>query len=153
MVQIEQVEGKFVTGYAVFSGRPDEADLVVSALDRHIELFGHKPQVLAADKGYYRSMEELYRRRSKSTSSRSARRVGGAPKRKPASPAPHSSWSGHSVLVSRERSPASSARCDLRAASTRAGSTIRRLWGPPSSVTTCSCWRDAESTPTRGASG
>jgi IS5 family transposase len=61
MVQIEQVEGKFVTGYAVFPRRPNEADLVDSALDRHVELFGHPPQSLAADKGYYRSMEELYR--------------------------------------------------------------------------------------------
>ena len=61
MVQIEQVESKFVTGYAVFPRRPDEADLVDSALNRHIELFGHEPQVLAADKGYYRSMGDLYR--------------------------------------------------------------------------------------------
>ncbi len=61
MVQIEQVESKFVTGYAVFSRRPNEADLVDPALKRHVELFGHEPHALAADKGFYRSMDEIHR--------------------------------------------------------------------------------------------
>jgi IS5 family transposase len=61
MVQIEQVESKFVTGYAAFRRRPNEADLVEPALIRHVELFGHEPQSLAADKGYYRSMDEIHR--------------------------------------------------------------------------------------------
>jgi hypothetical protein len=61
MVQIEQVESKFVTGYAAFRRRPNEADLVEPALSRHVELFGHEPQSLAADKGYYRSMDEIHR--------------------------------------------------------------------------------------------
>ena len=61
MIQLEQVESKFVTGYEVFRHRPNEANLVQSALDHHVDLFGHEPMSVAADKGYYQSMEEIHR--------------------------------------------------------------------------------------------
>lgn len=53
MVEIEQVKSKFITGYDVYRQRPTDSSLVMPALERHVELFGRDPKVLAADKGYY----------------------------------------------------------------------------------------------------
>lgn len=65
MVQIEQVEGKFITGYEVYETRPLEYEQVDAVLKRHAELFGAHPAQLAADKGYYESTEALARLREK----------------------------------------------------------------------------------------
>ena len=59
MIQIQQVEGKFITDYEVFETKPVEHELVTPALERHKKLFGEYPTQLAADKGYYASMEQI----------------------------------------------------------------------------------------------
>ncbi|MFQ5353112.1 MAG: transposase, partial [Candidatus Binatia bacterium] len=59
MIQIQQVEEKFITHYDVFSHRPVEHELVGHAIERHRELFGSYPEELTADKGYYGSREQL----------------------------------------------------------------------------------------------
>ena len=59
MVQIQQVEEKFITEYDVFRRRPDEPELIEVALARHRELFGELPGCVAADRGYYRGMPEI----------------------------------------------------------------------------------------------
>ncbi len=59
MIQIQQVDGKFITGYDVFDKRPVEHELVQRVLQSHKKLFGHYPDTLAADKGYYESMAAL----------------------------------------------------------------------------------------------
>ncbi len=56
MIQIQQVACKFITDYDVFEKKPNENELVKPALARHKELFGHYPQSIAADKGYYEDM-------------------------------------------------------------------------------------------------
>ncbi len=56
MIQIAQVDGKFITDYDVFNKKPIEHQLVTRALDSHKKLFGKYPDTLAADKGYYESM-------------------------------------------------------------------------------------------------
>lgn len=53
MISIQQVQGKFITDYAVFEKKPVEHELVRGAIDSHKELFGHVPDVLAADKGFW----------------------------------------------------------------------------------------------------
>jgi IS5 family transposase len=53
MVNICQVESKFITDYEVFAKKPVEHALIDGALDRHASLFGSMPVVLAADKGYW----------------------------------------------------------------------------------------------------
>ncbi len=53
MVEIEQVAQKFITNYAAYEHKPVEHQLVSPALDHHKNLFGHDPEWLAADKGYY----------------------------------------------------------------------------------------------------
>jgi IS5 family transposase len=61
MIQIQQVEGKFITDYEVFDERPVDCELIDSALKSHKTLFGHYPDELAADKGYYESMDAIDR--------------------------------------------------------------------------------------------
>ncbi len=53
MIQIQQVDEKFVTDYRVFEQKPHEPALLEDALASHRELFGEEPSRLAADKGYY----------------------------------------------------------------------------------------------------
>jgi IS5 family transposase len=59
MVQIRQVEGKFITGYDVFENKPVESQLLQPALEDHKTLFGDYPDEVAADKGYAQSAEQM----------------------------------------------------------------------------------------------
>ena len=59
MINIQQVEEKFITDYETFAARPVEHELVRPCLESHKELFGDYPNRLAADKGYYKNMAEL----------------------------------------------------------------------------------------------
>ena len=61
MVQLQQVDGKFITDYEVFSRRPIEYELLDAVLESHKELFGHYPVELAGDKGYYENMDAINR--------------------------------------------------------------------------------------------
>lgn len=65
MIQIEQVDGKFITGYEVFDTKPIEHQQIDTALTRHTQLFGDYPRELAADKGYYESTQTLAELRTK----------------------------------------------------------------------------------------
>ena len=53
MINICQVESKFITDYEVFGNKPVEHELIDGALDAHEDLFGKMPDVLAADKAYW----------------------------------------------------------------------------------------------------
>jgi len=53
MIQIQQVEEKFITDYTVFERRPTEPALLAPALASHRALFGSDPVSVAADKGYF----------------------------------------------------------------------------------------------------
>lgn len=55
MVQIQQVEGCFITGYTVFKKKPAENTLVLPALESHRQLFGSNPDRITADKAYWSS--------------------------------------------------------------------------------------------------
>jgi len=59
MIQIQQVQGKFITHYDVFDKKPVEHALVRPALNRHRKLFGQYPRSLSTDKGYYESMRAI----------------------------------------------------------------------------------------------
>jgi IS5 family transposase len=61
MIQIQQVQAKFITDYQVFETKPVEYTLLDSSIKRHKELFGKHPGQLSADKGYYESMEQITR--------------------------------------------------------------------------------------------
>ena len=61
MIQIQQVEAKFITGYEVFDKKPVEYELLDPTIKRHREIFGQYPDQLSADKGYYENMEQITR--------------------------------------------------------------------------------------------
>jgi len=53
MIQIQQTGEKFITDYEVFDHKPAEPTLIRPALKSHRKLFGHYPESLATDKGYW----------------------------------------------------------------------------------------------------
>jgi IS5 family transposase len=53
-----QTREKFITDYEVFDQRPADCDLTEEVIQRHEELFGEVPEVLAADKGFCPAEEE-----------------------------------------------------------------------------------------------
>lgn len=59
MVLLNQVEEKYITGYKVFEKRPNENELVDDTLKEHNKLFGNLPELFAADKGFYASMDKI----------------------------------------------------------------------------------------------
>lgn len=61
MIQIQQVQAKFITDYTVFDKKPVEHKLIDASIRHHKELFGKHPDQLSADKGYYESMEQIAR--------------------------------------------------------------------------------------------
>ena len=61
MIQLQQVDGKFITDYDVFDKRPLEYELLHSVLESHKKLFGRYPDELAGDKGYYQNRAAIDR--------------------------------------------------------------------------------------------
>lgn len=59
-----QTREKFITDYEAFEHKPADCDLTVKVIDRHEDLFGEAPDVLAGDKGFcpdadtYEELEE-----------------------------------------------------------------------------------------------
>jgi transposase, IS5 family len=47
-----QTEEKFITDYEVYEKQEPDCDLTASVIERHKRLFGARPEVLAADKGF-----------------------------------------------------------------------------------------------------
>jgi IS5 family transposase len=65
MIQIQQVAQKFITDYEAFEKKPVEHQLLDPAVDSHRKLFGAYPKQVAADKGYYESVDALKNLRKK----------------------------------------------------------------------------------------
>jgi IS5 family transposase len=59
MIQIQQVAQKFITDYEAFEKKPVEHQLLDPAMESHRKLFGGFPKEIAADKGYYESVDAL----------------------------------------------------------------------------------------------
>jgi IS5 family transposase len=59
MVLLQQVENKFISNYEVFMERPSDESLIDDILDGHEGMFDKLPENLAADKGFYKNMEQL----------------------------------------------------------------------------------------------
>lgn len=58
-VLIAQTGEKFITHYHVMPKRQEDKDLLGETLQAHRDLFGHAPSTLAADKGFYESVQKL----------------------------------------------------------------------------------------------
>ncbi len=59
MIQIQQVQEKFITDYEVFKRKPIEYQLLEPAIEQHKKLFGEYPDSVAADKGYWENKEAI----------------------------------------------------------------------------------------------
>ena len=58
MVKIQEAENQIITHYEVFEKRPRDADLLVPAVQKHEQQFGHVPQLVAGDAGFYSAGNE-----------------------------------------------------------------------------------------------
>ena len=59
-ILLAQTGEKFIHHYQVFSKRQEDQDLLEPTLKAHAKLFGFDPEVLATDKGFYKSMEQIF---------------------------------------------------------------------------------------------
>jgi transposase, IS5 family len=59
-ILLAQTGEKFIHHYQVFPKRQDDKDLLEPTLKAHVKLFGVGPDVLAADKGFYENMEQIF---------------------------------------------------------------------------------------------
>lgn len=58
LVKIQEAEHQIITHYEVYDQRPSDSDLVIPAIDAHVEVFGRVPRVVAADAGCYSAANE-----------------------------------------------------------------------------------------------
>lgn len=59
-VMLAQTAEKFIHHYQVLPRRREDRDLLAPALEAHQALFGHYPDVLATDKGFYENMGQIH---------------------------------------------------------------------------------------------
>src|SRR5438477_5400868 len=58
MVKIQEAENQIITHYQVFEERPSDSALLTPSIERHIEQFGHAPEMAAADTGFFSAANE-----------------------------------------------------------------------------------------------
>jgi IS5 family transposase len=58
MVKIQEAEHQIITEYVVYDQRPSDSDLVIPALEAHVQTFGRVPRVVAADGAFYSGTNE-----------------------------------------------------------------------------------------------
>jgi len=59
-ILLAQTSEKFIHHYRVFPKRQEDKEMVAPAIKAHKQLFGIGPDVLATDKGFYESMEQVF---------------------------------------------------------------------------------------------
>ena len=58
-ILVGQTGEKYISQYLVMESRREDKGLVDELIESHVETFGTKPDVLAADKGFYESMDKI----------------------------------------------------------------------------------------------
>jgi len=58
MIKIQEAENQLITDYQVFEQRPADAELLLPAIEKHREQFGHVPRLVAADAGFFSAENE-----------------------------------------------------------------------------------------------
>jgi IS5 family transposase len=58
MVKIQEAEQQIVTHYEVYDERPNDADLLIPAIDAHEQLLGRVPYLVTADAGFFSAHSE-----------------------------------------------------------------------------------------------
>src|SRR5215471_11065731 len=58
MVKLQEAENQIVVDYAVYAQRPNDADLLIPAIETHRAKLGRTPYLVAADAGFYSAKNE-----------------------------------------------------------------------------------------------
>jgi len=58
MVKLQEAENQIITDYEVYARRPNDADLLVPAIETHQALLGRAPHLVAADAAFYSAKNE-----------------------------------------------------------------------------------------------
>jgi IS5 family transposase len=58
LLKIQEAEQQIITQYEVFAERPNDSDLLVSAVEAHQQQLGKTPELVAADAGFYSAANE-----------------------------------------------------------------------------------------------
>jgi IS5 family transposase len=58
LLKVQEAENQIVTHYQVCEQRPADSTLLVPSLEEHVRQFGHAPEVIAADPGFFSSANE-----------------------------------------------------------------------------------------------
>ena len=58
LVLLQEGDNQIVTHYQVCQQRPADSTLLIPALEKHIEIFGHAPKDVAADPGFFSAANE-----------------------------------------------------------------------------------------------
>ena len=58
LVKIQEAEHQIITDYEVFAQRPADQELLIPAIEKHREIFGWVPQLVASDAGFF-SLENV----------------------------------------------------------------------------------------------
>lgn len=53
LVKIQEAEHQIITDYEVFAQRPSDQELLIPAIEKHREIFGRVPQLVASDAGFF----------------------------------------------------------------------------------------------------
>jgi len=58
MIKIQEADNGVITAYEVYEVRPADSDLLMPAIDKHKQLFGRAPDLVAADAGFFSAANE-----------------------------------------------------------------------------------------------
>lgn len=58
LVKIQEAENQVIVDYEVYNERPADSELLLPAIDKHKEVFGRAPRVLAADAAFFSAANE-----------------------------------------------------------------------------------------------
>ncbi|MDO8730297.1 MAG: ISNCY family transposase [Candidatus Omnitrophota bacterium] len=58
MVKFQEAEHQIITAYVVYDTRPSDSDLLIPAIDAHLQTFGRVPRLVAADAAFYSGANE-----------------------------------------------------------------------------------------------
>jgi len=58
MIKVQEAENQLITDYEVYEERPADTELLLPAIEKHREQFGHVPELVAADAGFYSAANE-----------------------------------------------------------------------------------------------
>src|SRR3982074_1138993 len=58
MVKLQEAENQIVIDYEVYAQRPNDADLLIAAVETHQAKLGRTPRLVAADAAFYSAKNE-----------------------------------------------------------------------------------------------